>query len=75
MERMPEMELTKRSEAIGVAPRGRPSMKWTGMVEKYLRERRGGRATAIDNVKQICLDRDVWRGICRGHHVEDRYII
>ena len=38
------------NDVNSVALRGITRMKWTCMIEKYVRERRGERPTVIDNV-------------------------
>ncbi len=54
------------SEVEGGNVRGRPSVKWTDMMQEYVRERGEGSLRNVEQARGECQDRERWKLFCRG---------
>ncbi len=52
--------------------RGRPLGRWEDRVKEYVSERevRGNR---LEWARRECMDREMWRSICRGHAIREHF--
>ncbi len=61
-----------RSSVEGPNWRGRSLGRWENKVKEYVRER-GARGNELEWSRKVCMDRERWISVCRGHPLGGRF--